>query len=170
MRPLRISAAALLASPVLALTAPVAVADSVTAPGVLGGPVASFGFSVTPSSAAPGATITLRATGCAARPTAGASALFATAPLTVADGPGQSAKVTLPAGARPGTRYDITFTCGNEQGTTPLTVIPPSTPATTVRTSLGSGLSGPDAAEVILGAGLVGTAGVLIFRRARTHP
>ncbi|MCL2734860.1 MAG: hypothetical protein FWE15_33205 [Actinomycetia bacterium] len=169
MRPLRISAAALLASTALALAAPAAVADSVTAPGVLGGPVASFGFSVTPSSAAPGATITLRATGCAAQPTAGAAALFATAPLTSADGPGQSAKVTLPAAARPGTRYDITFTCGTEQGTTPLTVIPPSTP-TTVRTSLGSGLSGPDAAEVILGAALVGIAGVLIFRRARTHP
>jgi hypothetical protein len=167
MRALRISAAALLACPALALAAPGAAADSVTAPGVLGGPIASFGFSVTPSSAAPGATVTLRATGCATQPTAGAPELFAAAPLSRQDGAGQSARVTLPAGAAPGTRHEVTFTCGTERGTTPLTIVPRSTPAP-VRTSLGGRLSGHHTAAVVLGAALVGAAGVLVFRRARS--
>lgn len=174
MRAGRISAAALLAAPVLAVTAPAASADSVTAPGVLGGPVASFGFSVTPGTVAPGDAVTLRATGCAARATAAAPALFAATPLTEESGHGQSARVTVRSDARPGVQYDVAFTCGSEQGSTPLTVSarpagsPSPAPRSAARTGLGAAVSGPDTAEVILGAALVGAAGVLVFRRARS--
>lgn len=173
MRVLRISALALvLACPVLAAGAPAAVAD-VTAPGVLGGPVASFAFSVTPASAAPGDTVTLRATGCAARSTAAAPPLFASAALGQDGGPGQSTRVTVPADARPGASYEVTFTCGSEQGSTPLAVVPRTPPASpsahgAVHTGLGERLSGPDTVEIVLGAVLVGVAGVLVYRRARS--
>ncbi|SEO96109.1 hypothetical protein SAMN05216267_10617 [Actinacidiphila rubida] len=174
MRAARISAAVLLAVPVLAVTVPAAAGDSVTAPGELGGPVASFGFTVTPSTVAPGDTVTLRATGCAAPATAAASDLFATVPLGVHQGHGQSAQVTVRSDARPGVRYDVAFTCGTEEGSTPLTigpraaVSPSPAPRAAAHTGLGGAVSGPGAVEVALGAALVGAAGVLIFRRART--
>lgn len=174
MRAARISAATLLAASGLAATAPAATADSVTAPGVLGGPIASFGFSVTPSTVTPGGTVTLRATGCAAPATATAPALFADTALGQGSGHGQSAAVTVRSDARPGTRYDVAFTCGSEQGSTPLTVSarpaagPSPSPHAAVHTGLGAADSGPGTTEVVLGAALVGAAGVLVFRRARS--
>ena len=58
------AAAALLAGSVVALAAPPALADS---------NITSFGFSVSPTTVAPGGSVTLRATDCAAQATASAT-------------------------------------------------------------------------------------------------
>ncbi|MBY8878766.1 hypothetical protein [Actinacidiphila acidipaludis] len=147
-------------------------ADSITAPGEFGGLVTSFGFSVTPSTVGPGGTVTLRATGCATQATASAPALLEDVRLGKGRGAGQSATVTLRADATPGTRYEVAFTCGTEQGSTPLTIgsggaATPSPSRRSVQNALG-GSSGPGSAEVTVGAVLVAVAGGLVLHRLRS--
>jgi hypothetical protein len=166
MRARRISAAVLLAGSVVALAAPGALADSGT-----GSNITSFGFSVTPSTVAPGGRVTLRATDCAAQATASAPALFDDVTLGKGTGSGQSATVQVGTDAKPGAQYDVTFTCGPEKGTTPLTISDgsptpsPTAPIGAVKTGLGGGISGPNSIEIVAGVALVGAAGVYVVRR-----
>jgi hypothetical protein len=170
MRAARTTAAVLLAGSVAALTAfgaPTAFADS---------DIASFGFSVTPGTVAPGGSVTLRATDCDSQATASEPDLFNDAILGEGEGPGQSAAVSVRADATPGTRYDVTVMCGSEKGTAPLRLtvgMPAATPTTPVgamRTGLGGGVSGPNSIEIIAGAALIGAAGVYVLcRRASRH-
>ncbi|MEU6852235.1 hypothetical protein ABZ901_20215 [Actinacidiphila alni] len=149
----------LLAAAILAVTAPAALADS---------NITSFGFSVSPTTVAPGGKVTLTATDCANQATASAPALFDDVTLGKGDGPGQTATVTVGSDAKPGAQYDVTFTCGSERGTTPLTISTGrTTPIGTVKTGVGGGVSGPNAAEILAGAALVGAAGVMVVRRRR---
>jgi plastocyanin len=173
MRAARISAAALLAGSALALAAPAATAvtaDSGADSGS-GSNITSFGFSVSPTTVAPGGVVTLQVTGCANTATASAPALFDDVTLR-GSGSTKSATATVGADAKPGAQYDVTFSCGGEKGSTPLTIstggpITPITPTGPVHTGFGGGVSGPDTTEVVLGVALAGAAGVLLFRRSR---
>jgi len=155
--------------------APAVNGDSITAPGEFGGLVTSFGFSVTPATVGPGGTVTLRATGCATQATASAPALLDDVRLGKGNGPGQSATVTLRADATPGTQYEVAFTCGTEQGSTPLrisaggaTSAVPSPSRGAVQNALGNSSSGPDDTEIAVGSVLVAVAGALVLYRLRT--
>lgn len=178
MRAARISAAALLAGTALALAAPAApaataaTADSGADSGSgSGSNITSFGFSVSPTTVAPGGVVTLQVTGCDKTATASAPALFDDVTLR-GSGSTRSATATVGADAKPGAQYDVTFSCGGEKGTTPLAIstggpITPITPTGPVHTGFGGGVSGPDTAEIVFGVALAGAAGVLLFRRSR---
>jgi hypothetical protein len=164
MRAGRTTAAALLAGATLALTvagaalAPAAFADS---------RITSFGFSVSPATVAPGGSVTLTATDCAGRATASdAPALFDGMTLGRGDGPGRAA--TVGTDAKPGAEYDVTSTCGSEQGTAPLTIGDGTgTPTGPVKAGVGGSVTGPNAAEILAGVVLAGAAGVIVVRRRR---
>jgi plastocyanin len=173
MRAARISAAALLAGSALALAAPAATAATADsgADSGSGSNITSFGFSVSPTTVAPGGVVTLQVTGCDKTATASAPALFDDVTLR-GSGSTKSATATVGADAKPGAQYDVTFSCGGEKGSTPLTIstggpITPITPTGPVHTGFGGGVSGPDTTEVVLGVALAGAAGVLLFRRSR---
>ncbi|MFF7198133.1 hypothetical protein ACFZAM_31055 [Streptomyces sp. NPDC008079] len=157
----------------LALAAPAARADS---------DLTSFGFGVSPTTVVPGGKVTLTATDCAGRATASAPALFGDVTLGKGHGPGQVATATVDGEAKPGARYDVTFTCGSQRGTAALTVAAGTTSTGTtstgtkptaavrtgaVRTGLGGDVSAPNAREILAGGVLVAAAGVLVVRRRR---
>lgn len=177
MRAPRISAAALLAGTALALAAPAATAATADSGAGSdsgsgsGSNITSFGFSVSPTTVAPGGVVTLQVTGCDKTATASAPALFDDVTLR-GSGSTRSATATVGADAKPGAQYDVTFSCGGEKGTTPLAIstggpITPITPTGPVHTGFGGGVSGPDTAEIVFGVALAGAAGVLLFRRSR---
>ena len=100
MRTIRAASAALLGVAALALTTSAATA----APH---GNVTPFGFTVSPSTVAPGGTVTLALSDCG-RPATVSSGVFDTVTVPT----GRSATATVDADARPGARYQVTFTCG----------------------------------------------------------
>ena len=126
--------------------------------GTAGAPITSFGYSVSPSTVAPGGTVTLRVTDCDRKATA-SSGVFDAVTLQGSGGT-KSGTATVDSDAKPGAEYDVTFTCGSESGTAPLTItttaptvpVTPLTPAGGVQTGLGRSVSGPDAAEIAAGA------------------
>ncbi|MFE7414278.1 hypothetical protein [Streptomyces laurentii] len=76
------------------------------------------GVSVTPRQVAPGGTVTLRADGCRAPMATVESDAFDA--VTLRDGrPGTA---TVDSDAKPGERYEVTFDCKGERGSTTLTV------------------------------------------------
>jgi plastocyanin len=165
MRAGRTTAAALLAGATLALTAagaalaPVAFADS---------DITSSGFSVSPTTVAPGGSVTLTATDCADRATASAPALFDDMTPGRGDGPGRVATATVGTDAKPRAEYDVTFTCGSEQGTAPLSIGDgTTTPTGPVKSGVGGSVTGPNAAEILAGVVLAGATGVIVVRRRR---
>jgi hypothetical protein len=91
--------------------------------------VTSFGFSVFPTTVAPGGTVAFAATGCGSTATASAPALFNTVNLS-GNSTSQTGTTTVGASAK-AAQYTVTFTCGTESGTTPLTVSAASTSTTT---------------------------------------
>ncbi|MER7516633.1 hypothetical protein [Streptomyces sp. NPDC126499] len=150
--------------------------------------ITSFGFSVTPSTVAPGGTVTLKSDGCEAPTVTVESPVFDT--VTLKDGrPGTA---TVYADAKAGAEYEVTFDCKGERGTTTLTIkggahptghptghptarpTVPSPPAHKgVRAGFGTGSDeGAGTAEVVTGsvliAGAVGAAVVLLRRREGT--
>lgn len=162
MRAIRAASAALLTATALALTAPPA-AGAVTGEEN----ITSFGFRVTPSTIAAGGQVTLSVDGCEhnAKVTSG---IFDD--VTIPRGR-KTATAKVFWDAKPGAMYEVTFTCGQESGTTDLTVAgggaSPShrpTPHHTrgVKAGVGGSSDGFDAQQIALGgaliAGVVGTA------------
>ncbi|GAB2920577.1 hypothetical protein [Streptomyces heilongjiangensis] len=153
MRAIRVASAVLLGVTALSLTAPAAHA----APA---GDTTSFGFSVVPSTVAPGGEVTLRVDGCHSRTTV-SSAVFDT--VTIPKGQ-SSAKATVDWDARHGAVYEVSFQCGNESGQTDLTIAsgrPSHHPSRGSHAGTGGTVAGLDPGEIGLGAALVaGTLGV----------
>ncbi|MFF4011965.1 hypothetical protein [Streptomyces sp. NPDC001717] len=159
-----------------ALAAPAATAAE-------GRQVTSFGFTITPSTVAPGGQTVLSVTGCNAAYATASSGVFD----TVSIARGQTARVTVDRDARPGALYSVSFTCNGETGSADLTISGGSTRPTTsstrtattpargvvgaVRGGLGGSVAGMDPLELGAGAGLLlaaagGTAFALRRRRS----
>ncbi|MFB7590720.1 hypothetical protein [Streptomyces sp. NPDC056169] len=133
MRAIRLASAALLSAAALGLAAtpaawatPAALAAP-TAPAALAAPaeenepnITSFGFSITPATVAPGGTVTLTSDGCEVPSVTVTSGVFDTVTLNE----GRSGTATVDFDAKAGARYEITFDCKGERGTTNLTIAP----------------------------------------------
>ncbi|MFE9563478.1 hypothetical protein ACFYM0_20475 [Streptomyces sp. NPDC006487] len=175
MRSIRVASVALLSTAAFALTAPMASAnDGGTTPNVT-----SFGFTVSPATVAPGGTVTLNATECQEPLVKVSSGVFDAVELNE----GKSATVKVDADAKPGARYEVTFDCKGEKGTTTLTVAGHSTgtgtgtgttaPSKGVKAGLGGGAGGLNGTEIAAGsallAGALGGGVFLMRRRAGDH-
>ncbi|OLZ73230.1 hypothetical protein AVW11_02490 [Streptomyces amritsarensis] len=138
--------------------------------------VTSFGFTLTPSTVAPGGQVVLAVSGCNAAYSTASSGVFD----TVSIARGQSVRVTVDRDARPGAVYSVSFTCNGETGSADLTIAggttgpttsstrtptaaaPATNPATAplattargVRGGLGGSVAGMDPVELGAGAGL----------------
>ncbi|MFF3322612.1 hypothetical protein [Streptomyces sp. NPDC002889] len=114
MRATRIASLSLVGFTALTLSAPAAVADDE----VEASAVVPSGFSVSPRTVAPGDTVTLSATECAARTVTVSSGIFDT--VTLAEGlPG---KARVDPDAKSGADHEVTFACEDRKGTATLTV------------------------------------------------
>ncbi|MEU9160528.1 hypothetical protein AB0D29_09670 [Streptomyces sp. NPDC048424] len=143
--------------------------------------VTSFGFTITPSTVAPGGQTVLAVSGCNSAYSTASSGVFD----TVSIARGQTARVTVDRDARRGAVYSVSFTCNGETGSADLTIaggttrpttsstrtataIAPRTPTPTnataagsargVRGGLGGSVAGMDPVEFGAGAGLFLTA------------
>ncbi|MFD9905933.1 hypothetical protein [Streptomyces sp. NPDC059063] len=157
MRAIRVASAALLTATALTLTAPTASAA------VTGDEnITSFGFRVTPSTIAAGGQVTLSVDGCD-NTTKVTSGVFDD--VTIPKGQ-SSATAHVFWDAKPGAMYEVTFTCGQESGTTDLTIAGGGssthpTPHHTrgVKAGVGGSAGGFDAHQIAVGGALI--AGVL---------
>ncbi|MCX4807424.1 hypothetical protein ACFWWM_13985 [Streptomyces sp. NPDC058682] len=170
---------------------------AVLALGVLGAPAAtaaeaqpitSFGFTLTPSTVAPGGQTVLAVSRCNAAYATASSGVFD----TVSIARGQSVRVTVDRDARRGAVYSVSFTCNGETGSADLTIaggttgpttsstrtgtgatlFPTPTPTPTsalgVRGGLGGSVAGMDRVELGAGAGLfLAAAGGTVFALRR---
>ena len=155
-------------------------AGAVCAFGILGAPLAhaaeakqttSFGFSLTPSTVAPGGQVVLAVSRCDAAYATASSGVFD----TVSIARGQTVRVTVDRDARRGAVYSVSFTCNGETGSADLTIAggtsPPTARSTTgapqrtvgtttdtgagaVRGGLGGSVAGADPLELGAGAAL----------------
>ncbi|MFI8451299.1 hypothetical protein [Streptomyces erythrochromogenes] len=139
--------------------------------------VTSFGFTLTPSTVAPGGQVVLAVSACNAAYSTASSGVFD----TVSIARGQSVRATVDRDARRGAVYSVSFTCNGETGSADLTIAggttvpttsstrtatatapattPATVPATTtsargVRGGLGGSVAGMDPVELGAGAGL----------------
>lgn len=166
MRPIRVASVVLLSTAAFALAAPTASAnDGGTTPNVT-----SFGFTVSPTTVAAGATVTLNATECEEPLVRVSSGIFDTVELNE----GRSATARVNADAKPGAQYEVTFECKGEKGTTTLTVAGHSTgtgttsPSRGVKAGVGGGAGGLNGTEIAAGSALLAGAlggGVFLMRR-----
>ncbi|WP_327713057.1 hypothetical protein OG912_36365 [Streptomyces sp. NBC_00464] len=154
MRVIRAASVALLGAAAFGVAAPAALADDGNHN------ITSFGFTVSPSTVAPGGTVTLNATGCEVPSVTVTSGVFDTVTLEE----GRSATARVDDDAKPGAEYEVTFDCKGEKGTTPLTIREGSghhdqtgsvMPGNGVRAGAGGSLSGMSPGEVGAGAALV---------------
>ncbi|ARQ72688.1 hypothetical protein [Streptomyces marincola] len=83
---------------------------------------ASFGFSVSPAAVRPGGAIDLTVTNCTRHEATAESAVFDRVVLGM-PGELQSARTTVDTDARPGTEYEVRFTCGGQSGTATLDIL-----------------------------------------------
>ncbi|MEV7403026.1 hypothetical protein AB0N93_21865 [Streptomyces sp. NPDC091267] len=168
MRVIRVASAALLGAAALAVTAPAALADDGNHN------ITSFGFTVSPSTVAPGGTVTLNATGCEVPSVTVSSGVFDTVTLEE----GHSATARVDDDAKPGAEYDVTFDCKGEKGTTPLTIrsgsgghddrTDPTMPGNGVRAGAGGSFSGMGPGEIGAGSALVaGALGLGVYKMRR---
>ncbi|MFF1483011.1 hypothetical protein ACFVYD_36675 [Streptomyces sp. NPDC058301] len=178
MGAIRIASATLLGAAALSLATPAA-ALAADGGGAHGSNFTSFGFSVTPSTIAPGGSVTLNVTGCSSTATA-SSGVFNTVTIS----PNSSTTAQVDFNARRGATYTVTFTCGGERGTTDLTIaggfptLRPTTrptistttaPSRGVRGGLGGASDGIDKGEIAIGLALVAVAGggLMFYLRRR---
>lgn len=111
---------------------------AVLALGALGTPAAtaadaqvtSFGFTLTPSTVAPGGQVVLAVSGCNAAYATASSGVFD----TVSIARGQTVRVTVDRDARLGALYSVSFTCNGETGSADLTIAGGTTTPTTSST------------------------------------
>ncbi|MER5570059.1 hypothetical protein ABT083_28160 [Streptomyces goshikiensis] len=103
--------------------------------------VTSFGFTVTPSTVAPGGQAVLSVSGCNAAYATASSGIFD----TVSIARGQTARVTVDRDARRGAVYSVSFTCNGETGSADVTIAGGTTLPTTSSTA---GVSRNSAAPV----------------------
>jgi hypothetical protein len=171
MRAIGVASAALLGVTTLACSAPAAVAS--------GGYITPFGFTVLPSTVAPGGRVTLWLDrddgGCKAAATV-RSAVFDT--VTIPRGHSRATAV-VDRDARPGATYRVTFTCNGASGSTDLAIsggrhvgrAPVPVPDRGVKAGVGGTFAGFDLKELGLGAALVaGSLGTAYhFSRRRTE-
>ncbi|MEY9962221.1 plastocyanin [Streptacidiphilus sp. MAP12-16] len=164
MRTTPAASIAVVSTAVLALSAPLALAEGG------GGTITSFGFTVSPGTVAPGGTVTLNATGCEVPSVTVSSGVFDTVTLNE----GHSATATVDSTAKPGAQYTVTFSCNGQTGTTELTIsstTPSTTPAAPlgpVRTGIGGSITRLDSVESAGGAALLAAAalgGTFALRR-----
>ncbi|GHG39320.1 hypothetical protein [Streptomyces zaomyceticus] len=113
MRAIRAASVALLSAAAVIVVAPTALAGEDENHGIT-----SFGFSVTPTTIAPGGTVTLTSDGCEEPSVTVTSGVFDTITLNE----GRSGTATVDLDAKAGAQYEITFDCKGERGTTTLTV------------------------------------------------
>lgn len=162
MRAIRTAAAALMAVSALALTASTATAAA-------NGGSTPFGFTVTPSTVAPGGMVTFAVTNCGTTATA-SSGVFDTVNIPS----GKSAAATVDRDAEVGATYQVTFTCNGASGTTSLRISgatrspPPAVAATRaattavapagVRGGLGGSVGEMNTASLVADTALVVTA------------
>ncbi|WP_265863233.1 hypothetical protein [Streptomyces sp. SKN60] len=151
--------------------------DTAPKDGGTGHNITSFGFSVTPSTVAPGGTVTLKADGCEVPSVKVESGVFDTVTLNE----GHQGTATVDFDAKVGAQYEVTFDCKGERGTTTLTIAgggghKPDTSTGArkgVRAGFGSGgTDGIGTTETVTGgvliAGALGAAVVLMRRREPT--
>ncbi|MFF7177836.1 hypothetical protein [Streptomyces sp. NPDC008121] len=122
MRAVHVASAALLVTLAVPLGAVAALADEGT-----GNDITSFAFAVTPSTVAPGGTVTLTSEGCEVPFVTAESGVFDTVTLDE----GRTGTATVDAEAKVGAAYDVTFDCEGERGTTSLTIAAPAGGPTT---------------------------------------
>ncbi|MET9610476.1 hypothetical protein ABZZ17_36280 [Streptomyces sp. NPDC006512] len=96
-------------------------------------PITSFGFTITPSTVAPGAQTVLSVTGCDAAFATVSSGIFD----TVSIARGQTARVTVDRDARRGAVYSVAFTCNGETGSADVTIAG-ATSTPTISSTVGS--------------------------------
>ncbi|MGW6979034.1 hypothetical protein ACWGE1_06225 [Streptomyces sp. NPDC054932] len=154
-------------------------------------PITSFGFTITPSTVAPGGQTVLAVSRCNAAYATASSGVFD----TVSIARGQTVRVTVDRDARRGAVYSVSFTCNGETGSADLTIaggttgpttsstrtatgaaaVPTSAAARGVRGGLGGSVAGMDPVEFGAGAGLfLAAAGGTVFalrrrRSGRSH-
>ncbi|WP_370415810.1 hypothetical protein [Streptomyces fradiae] len=131
--------------------------------------ITSFGFSVTPSTVAPGGTVTLKADGCEVPSVKVESGVFDTVTLNE----GHQGTATVDFDAKVGAQYEVTFDCKGERGTTTLTIAAGGGAHKGVKAGFGSGgTDGIGTTETVTGgvliAGALGAAVVLMRRREPT--
>ncbi|WP_327112018.1 hypothetical protein OG206_03435 [Streptomyces sp. NBC_01341] len=173
MRAIRVAPVALLGAAAFLSMAPAASAHSLT-----GGTSTSFTPTITPSTVAPGGSVTLGAVGCTSDATA-FSGVFDTTTIPR----GRSATATVDREARSGAVYEVTFRCGTTTRSANLTIsgstsAPTTSPTTSSTASpngvlggLGGSVDTMDPAEIAAGSALVASAaaGALhVLRKRRT--
>ncbi|MCX3061990.1 hypothetical protein [Streptomyces beihaiensis] len=146
---------------VLALSTPLAMADD----GGRQSNITSFGFSVTPSTVAPGGTVTLNATGCEVPTVTVDSPVFDSTQLNE----GHSAIATVYPDAKPGAQYDVIFDCDGEKGSTTLTISSGGTNRPHgVRAGVGGSIGEASPSQIAAGAALiVGSLATAVHRGRR---
>ncbi|MFE6159990.1 hypothetical protein ACFQ7F_13880 [Streptomyces sp. NPDC056486] len=177
MRAIRVASATLLAATALTLTASTASAAVADDNDTNDHNITSFGFRVTPSTIAAGGQVTLSVDGCESEASA-TSGVFDDAHIPKGQ---QSVSAMVFPDAKPGAMYEVTFKCGEETGTTDLTIAtgrPTSHPTSHptgpvhhgVKAGVGGSLGGFDLHEIALGGALiVGTLGTAYYwTRRRT--
>ncbi|MFJ6386393.1 hypothetical protein ACIQJT_02165 [Streptomyces sp. NPDC091972] len=170
MRAIRVASAALLGVTALALCAPAAVAEGDT-------DITPFGFSVVPSTVAPGGQVALvleRDGGCRGTATV-TSGLFDTVIIP----PRRNlSTVAVDWDARPGAVYQVAFTCDGASGTTGLTITgghpdgptpTPLRPDRGVHAGEGGSLADFDAKELGIGALLIAGSIGAAYHFSRRH-
>ncbi|MFJ6054018.1 hypothetical protein [Streptomyces sp. NPDC092307] len=148
--------------------------------------ITSFGFTLTPSTVAPGGQTVLAVSRCNAAYATASSGVFD----TVSIARGQTVRVTVDRDARRGAVYSVSFTCNGETGSADLTIAGGNTAPTTsstrtgtgtgttlfptpssalgVRGGLGGSIAGMDPLELGAGAGLfLAAAGGAVFALRR---
>ncbi|KUF13669.1 hypothetical protein [Streptomyces silvensis] len=175
MHAIRVASAALLTATALALTGPPASAAPADEENIT-----SFGFRVTPATIAAGGQVTLGVDGCRHN-TKVTSGIFDD--VTIPKGQA-SATAKVFWDAKPGAMYEVTFTCGQESGTTDLTIVgggsshnpthqPTPHHSRGVKAGVGGSSDGSDAQQLAVGgalvAGVIGTAYYWVRRRTGQH-
>ncbi|MER6450732.1 hypothetical protein DEJ51_29510 [Streptomyces venezuelae] len=149
-------------------------------------PITSFGFTLTPSTVAPGGQTVLAVSRCNAAYATASSGVFDTVSISR----GQTVRVTVDRDARRGAVYSVSFTCNGETGSADLTIaggvtgpttsstrtgtgtgtalLPTPSSALGVRGGLGGSVAGMDPVELGAGAGLfLAAAGGTVFALRR---
>ncbi|MBT2407904.1 MULTISPECIES: hypothetical protein [unclassified Streptomyces] len=131
MGAIRSSATALLSAGATSAALALGVLGAPAATAAEAQPITSFGFSITPSTVAPGGQVALSVSGCNAAFSTASSGVFD----TVSIARGQTVRVTVDRDARRGAVYSVSFTCNGETGSADLTIAGGTTRPTTSSTT-----------------------------------